>query len=45
VSPLPHILENDTGLLSITRRAGKDAAAAVTGAAAAVTGGAGDSLG
>jgi uncharacterized protein YdaT len=33
-----HSLENLMGLLSLTRRAGKDAAVAVTGASAAVTG-------
>jgi len=39
-SSLPDTLENGMGLLSITRRAGRDAAAAITGAAAAVTAGA-----
>ncbi len=34
----PHSLENLMGLLSLTRRAGKDATVAVTGAMAAVTG-------
>ena len=40
LSPLSDTLENDMGLLSITRRTGRDAVTAVTGAAAAVTGGA-----
>jgi len=36
----PKALEHPMGLVSITRRAGRDAAVAVTGAAAAVSGGA-----